>query len=196
MGHRQGGSLMVHLHPQADQEMMEQHRHGGVMMPARPATDLVVIQAQLAFALFNSTLHRPAPGGELGQFFPAGGRRGISAIEFPVFDGLLRGGAQKDQPLLAIRQTLVDARDPHAGGLHLQGALTAFVNDYLAPLFRGQTLRQFVHPTGGRRLKGQLRLPRWSPHTPIRRDNYRRPAAPHPGRAGNFGKKVLVWASI
>ena len=45
--------------PQPDQEVVGQQGHGGVVVPAAPAAHLVVIQAQVVFALANDDLHGP-----------------------------------------------------------------------------------------------------------------------------------------
>ncbi len=46
---------------------MRQETQGDVMVPADPAPHLVVVEADLAFALLNAPLHRPARRTALGQ---------------------------------------------------------------------------------------------------------------------------------
>src|SRR6266851_8782701 len=44
----------------ADQEVVRQQRQGQMMMPADPAAHFVMVHAQLAFALLDRRLDRPA----------------------------------------------------------------------------------------------------------------------------------------
>jgi len=152
---RQGGGREASVHAQPHQEMMREQRHGRVVVPAHPAADFVVIQAQLALAFFNDRLDGPAPGRHARQ---RGQRRvggGIRAIELPV----LQRGANRPpehQPLVAAGQLFI--RHDHAlhGDFNFQWALGAFMNDEALPIGRPQGLGQRVHALSGRGVGGQM----------------------------------------
>jgi len=78
-----------------DEEVMRQETQGDVMMPADPAPHLVVVEADLAFALLNAPLHRPARRAALGQRLLGEVGRGVgkdnpTVICFPPFTCLRR----------------------------------------------------------------------------------------------------------
>jgi len=65
---------------------MRQETQGDVMMPADPAPYLVVVEADLAFALLDAALHRPARRAARGQRLlgDVGGGVGEEGLEFGV----------------------------------------------------------------------------------------------------------------
>ena len=64
-----------------DQERVRQQRQGDVAIPARPAADLVVVQADLTLGLLEALLHRPPGPGHPHQPDQRGGGRAVAGIE-------------------------------------------------------------------------------------------------------------------
>lgn len=60
---------------------MGQQRQDGVPVPAGPATDLVVVQANLTFGVLEAVLNRPAHTGDPYQGSQRGAGRAGASVE-------------------------------------------------------------------------------------------------------------------
>ncbi len=78
------------------EEALRQQGHGGVVVPAAPAPDLVVVQSQLLLGLLAGLLHRPAQAQEPGQRLGRGVGGGIAQVRFQLAAGVQR--APQHQP--------------------------------------------------------------------------------------------------
>ncbi len=126
---------------------MRQETQGDVMMPADPAPHFIMVEADLAFALLNAPLHRPARRAALGQrlFREVGRGVGEEGFELPV-------GAEataQDHPDIGAGEPIAHGHRPHTGDLSHQWPLGP--------------LAQEVAPPGRRRQGGGQRRPAASP---------------------------------
>src|SRR3954466_4389372 len=68
-----------------DEEVLRQQGHGGVVVPAAPAPDLVVVEPQLLLGLLDGLLDWPAQAQQPDQRLGRGVRSGVTQVglQFP-----------------------------------------------------------------------------------------------------------------
>jgi len=146
---------------------MRQETQGDVMMPADPAPYLVVVEADLAFALLDTSFHRPACRRALGQCLrgEGGGGVGEEGFELPV----RAEAAAQDDPHVGAGESVAHGHRAHAGDLGHQWPLGPLVQEVApprrrrqggsqhAPRDRGGCRRVHAHPCAGTALSRSRR---------------------------------------
>src|SRR5487761_716886 len=147
-----------------------------MVMPAYPATRLVLVQAALPLGRFKTLLDGPVTATHLCQTLQGDLRRRVGAMALHL--GLLAQRPTHQQTLASGRQSPFTKPDPQEGVLKVPRPLATFGDDHSLPSLGRQPRHDLIYPL---RLGRHTRLRRWP--TPLLRPgrDYLRLAQPDAG---------------
>src|SRR3990170_1074571 len=173
--------------------MMSQSNQQHMMMPAKPAAHLVVVETNFSFGFFENGFDRPTHSAEAYKLDQGGLDGSVAKVELD-FAGIIQVAAD-DQPNFRARQISPHFNDPQEGKVTHDRAFRTFFDGGRAPTFFRDRSDQVFDAD---------RVIRWITQTqaswvttaafPLRH-MYFRSAKPNQGRAFDFSEVPFIQFS-